>query len=355
MTATGSYNLWDEVILWEELKFLQAHYGELATFTVFTHNAKSALFFDPSVRFMSYFPNNFFGNPFANIAYCIQNIWTIYRADILIIGGGWLIFDNEPDVSFSSLIRQWYFRTKIARIGGTAIVYLWLSLEIKNVKNKMQLWKLFKPGDFIILRDEKSIGILEALEIPCSLIPDIAFLYQPVKLEKLPEKKRVGISVRWGFLGDTEKVIAEIYTFLEERWYDPIFIIHTASWDEYQNDHMFIKRIMEWKKYNITGTIEQTLKVYPTLYAVVGMRFHSGVFACVHEIPFLMISYGPKTDELIKLLEFEEFVIRPEALNIDRFRELWLHLESHYDERKIHMIQKHTKIHTDLINKLETL
>ncbi len=355
MTATGSYNLWDEVILWEELKFLQNHYGDLASFTIFTHDPKSTLFFDPSVKLVSYFPNNFFGNPFANIAYCIKNIWIIYRADILIIGGGGLIFDNEPDVSFSSLMRQWYFRTKIARIGWTAIVYLGLSLEIKNVKNKMQLWQIFKPGDFIILRDEKSVGILEALEIPCSQIPDIAFLYQPTKIEKLPEKKRVGISVRGGFLWDTEKVISEIYFFLEEKWYDPIFIIHTASGDENQNDHMFIKRIMEGKKYNITGTIEQTLKVYPTLYAVVGMRFHSWVFACVHDIPFLMISYGPKTDELIKLLEFEEFVIRPEALNMERFRELWLHLETHYDERKTHMVQKHETIRKELITKLETL
>lgn len=94
------------------------------------------------------------------------------------------------------LLAQWYFRTKIARIGGTAIVYLGLSLEIKNTKNKMKLGKIFKRGDFIILRDEKSIGILEALEIPCSQIPDIAFLYEPQKLEQLPFKKRIGISVR---------------------------------------------------------------------------------------------------------------------------------------------------------------
>ena len=124
MTATGAYNLWDEIILKEELTFLQGHYGDLASFTIFTYDQKSALFFDPSVKFVSYFPNNFFGKPFANIGYLIKNLWLIYRADILIIWGGGLIFDNEPDVSFNSLMRQWYLRTKVARIWGTAIVYL---------------------------------------------------------------------------------------------------------------------------------------------------------------------------------------------------------------------------------------
>ena len=355
MTATGAYNLGDEVILAEELRFLQNHYGDTAEFTIFTYDKKSALVYDPTVNFVSYFPNNFFGKFFANIGYFFKNIWLIYRADILIIGGGGILFDNEPDISFDMLLWQWYFRTKIARIAGTAIVYLGISLEIKITKNKMKLQKIFKRGDFIILRDGKSYGILEALEIPCSMIPDIAFLYQPEKLEKLPEKKRVGISVRGGFLGDTEVVITEIYAYLERNGYDPVFIVHTVSGDEAQNDSMFIKRIMTGKTYNITGTIEQTLKVYPTLHSVIGMRFHSGVFACIHDIPFLMISYGPKTDELIKLLEFEEFVIRPEALNMERFVQLWNHLESNYESRKQHMIKKHEQIRKDLVEKLETL
>ncbi len=355
MTASGAYNLGDEIILAEELKFLQNHYGDMAEFTVFTYDKKSALVYDPNVRFMSYFPNDFFSHVFKNIWYFFQNIWIIYRADIMIIWGGGLLFDNEPDMSFDMLIWQWYFRTKIARVAGTAIVYLGISLEIKITKNKMKLGKIFKRGDFIILRDGKSYGIMEALEIPCSMIPDIAFLYQPQKLEKLPEKKRVGISVRGGFLGDTEVVITEIYAYLERMGYDPVFLIHTAAGDEGQNDSLFIKRIMMGKTYNVTGTIEQTLKVYPSLYAVVGMRFHSWVFACIHDIPFLMISYWPKTDELIKLLEFEEFVIRPEALNMERFVALWKHLEDNYESRKAHMIGKHAQIRQDLFTKLETL
>jgi len=116
----------------------------MAEFTYFTHDPLSSFVRDPAVHVASYFPNDFFGRPFANIGYFIKNLWLIYRADILIIGGGGLIFDNEDGVNFDMLIMQWYLRTKIARIGGTAIVYLGLSLEVKNTKNKMKLGKLFK-------------------------------------------------------------------------------------------------------------------------------------------------------------------------------------------------------------------
>lgn len=88
MTATGSYNLGDEVILHEEIKFLYGHYGEMGDFTIFTHDQKSAIFHDDTLRWVKYFPSGFWHNPIANIWYLISNIWIIARADILIIGGG---------------------------------------------------------------------------------------------------------------------------------------------------------------------------------------------------------------------------------------------------------------------------
>ena len=126
----------------------------------------------------------------------IRNIIAIWRADIMIIGGGGIFFDNEEGVSFGNLLRQWFFRTKIARLAGTTIVYLGLSLEVKQTANKMALKKIFKPGDFIIVRDARSASLLEALEVPSSQIPDIAFLLVPEAVDKKPEKKRIGISVR---------------------------------------------------------------------------------------------------------------------------------------------------------------
>ena len=355
MTATGCYNLWDEIILREELRFLQAQYGESAHFTIFTHDKKSALFDDKDVSWITYFPHGIFKNPLGNIWYLIRNIVTIWRSDILIVGGGGLLFDNEEWVSFGSLINQWYFRTKIARLAGTTIVYLGISLEIKQVKNKMALRKLFQKGDFIIVRDEKSAGLLEALEVPCSQIPDIAFLLVPEKIEKKPEKKRVGISVRGGFLGESEVEIPLIYEYLVNKGYDPVFLIHTTKWYESQNDALFIKRVMSGKTYNTTGTLEQTLKVYPSLYAVVGMRYHSAVLACIHSLPFIMVSYGPKTEELMNFLDNKGYTIPPEDLSVETFSKMWEDLERLYGSLEKNMTERYTTIHEETLQKLSTL
>ena len=355
MTATGSYNLWDEIILREELKFLHGHYGEMVDFTVFTHDKKSALFQDESVTWAMYFPHAFWRHPIANIWYLIANIWRISRADILLIGWGGLLFDNEEGVSFSRLLSQWYFRTKIARMMGTTIVYLGISLEIKQVKHKMMLRKLFQKWDFIIVRDDKSAGLLEALEIPCSQIPDIAFLTVPEKSEKLPDKKRVGISVRGGFFWDNEEEIPKIYDYLIERGYDPVFLVHSTEGYESQNDALYMKRLMLGRTYNTTNTIEQTLKLYPTLYAVVGMRLHAGILACVHSLPLIMISYGPKTDEITNLIDNIWYTMKPEGVTVESFAKLWEDLEAHYESRRANMLERYQTIRADLVSKLRTL
>ncbi len=355
MTATWSYNLWDEIILQEELRFLQEHYGTAVSFKILTHDKKSAFFSDPDAPFVTYFPHAFWRNPFMNIYYFLNNIWLIIHADIIIIGGGGIFFDNEEGTSFKSLIMQWFFRIKLARLSGTTIIFLGISIEVKKTANKMQLRRIFQKGDFIIVRDERSASLLGALEIPCSEIPDIWFLYKPVLIPPPPWKKRIGISFRWGFLWDNEEIIPEIYEYFIKQGYDPVFLIHTTSGNEEQNDITFIKRVMRWKTYNTTGTIQNTLKVYSTLYAVIGMRFHAAVLACVHEIPLFLLSYWPKTETLIMTLEMEEFILRPNQINMERITKMWERLEKNYDRRKKLMQDKHEFIRDELIKKLETL
>ena len=84
--------------------------------------------------------------------------------------------------------------------------------------------------------------------------------------------------------------------------YDPIFLAHSFAGDEEQNDILKIRAVMEQEPYKITKTMKETLDIYPSLYAVCGMRFHAGVLACVHEIPFIPFFYGTKGRELVRTL-----------------------------------------------------
>jgi polysaccharide pyruvyl transferase WcaK-like protein len=354
MTASWVNNLGDELILKEEYDFMNLHYPN-SDIIVFTYNPKSLFIKSPELKTVSYFPNNFGNKPFANIGYLIKNIYYIVRADVLIIGGGGIIFDNEPGVSFLKLLYQWFLRIKLARISGTTLLFWGISLEVEQIQNKMRLKKLFKLGDYILVRDKRSKWLLDALELPSTEVDDIVFQYTPPQIEKKTEKRRVGISVRGGFLGESEKHIPEIYEFLQNEGYEPVFIIHTSEGADEQNDSLYIKRIMTGKTYNVSKTIEQSLSLYPTLYAMIGMRYHATVLSCVHEIPCIPIAYGPKSSELIQELELEHLSIEPNMLNFEIFQNMWHTLVSDYEKEQQHMKNKHVTIRTRLISTLETL
>ena len=105
---------------------------------------------------------------------------------------------------------------------------------------------------------------------------------------------------------------------------------------------------MSGKTYNTTGTLEQTLKVYPSLYAVVGMRYHSAVLACIHSLPCIMVSYGPKTEELMNFLDNKGYTIHPEDLSLETFSKMWEDLERLYDSLEKNMTERYTTIHEEI-------
>jgi polysaccharide pyruvyl transferase WcaK-like protein len=357
MTATGKSNLGDELILREEIRFLRSRYGDV-TITVCTYNPKTNLIADRTgIKFISYFPNHLLTRPFQNIWYFFTNIFTIYRSDIVIIGGGGIVFDNEPGVSFDNLVRQWYFRTKIARIAGSLLLFWGISLEVTMISSKLALKSLFVAWDFVLVRDTRSKELLEALEVPSIIIHDIVFLYENEGLKALPglKKKRVGISVRGGFLEGTEEAIPQIYDYLIAEGYEPIFLVFSTEWSIEQNDSLYIKKLMSGRTYNVTKTIDQTLNVFPFLYASIAMRFHAWVLSCVHESPCIHVSYGPKTDELVNLLAAEHLTIKPNELSLAIFQKMWHNLTTRYDDESDRLKQRNSYIKKELRHSLETL
>ena len=97
----------------------------------------------------------------------------------MIVGGGGILFDNEPGVSFGWLLWQWSLRVSIARMFHTTILFWGIGLELTEVSSKLKLKKFFKSGDLIFVRDSQSKGLLDALEVPSLQIHDIVFLHAP--------------------------------------------------------------------------------------------------------------------------------------------------------------------------------
>jgi len=89
LTASGKYNLGDELILAEEFRHLKNYFPQ-ATFSIFTYDTKSLLINNSQIKTVIFFPNKIKYKPLKNIFYFFQNIWTIFQSDLIIIGGGGL-------------------------------------------------------------------------------------------------------------------------------------------------------------------------------------------------------------------------------------------------------------------------
>lgn len=112
-TASGAYNLGDELILLQEYQYLKNRYPD-ATFSIFTYDSKSSLLpEDPSVEYVTYFPHRLKRRPFHNVWYLLKTILTVGKSDCVIIGGGGLLYDNEEGQDFGKLLRQWKFRVRL--------------------------------------------------------------------------------------------------------------------------------------------------------------------------------------------------------------------------------------------------
>lgn len=68
-----------------------------------------------------------------------------------------------------------------------------------------------------------------------------------------------------------------------------------------------------------------------------------------------MVSYGPKTDELIKLLDIGHMIMTIPEVNLDNFKRLWQNLEANYDREREKMVQKDSAIKNFLLKMLNTL
>ena len=179
MAATGDYNLGDELIVESEIRYFQERYPD-AQITVCVYDPASQIARPQEVRVIHYFPYQIRRQPLHNLWYLIQNIIALACADMVVIGGGGIFFDNESGTSFRKTIWQWWMRITFARIFGARIVFFGISLEIKKEKNLKYLTKLFHSGDTVLPRDTRSTVLLKNIQVPATTISDIVFLSQSV-------------------------------------------------------------------------------------------------------------------------------------------------------------------------------
>lgn len=355
-TATGAYNLGDELILLQEYEYLSHRY-EGATFSVFTYDSKSSLLpAGDHIQYVSYFPNAFKKHPFRNLWYFIQTIRHIRKSDLVVIGGGGILYDGEVGQSFKKQLTEWKIRIRIAEWFAKPILYWSIGVNVRE-ENREKLLPLFSaPNTTVTVRDSGSKRLLEEIGIKAELVFDPVLTYDPEVPKLLPKRRpKVGLSFRRGYLRDEMENIEKIITMLQYEGFEPILLNHSFhAIDPHNNDSVFLSSLRSKYSLHETATIEETLEAYKELEFVIGMRLHSLILSFVHTIPFFAISYEKKTDEFIRSIGYD-FILAARTFDIEVFKTQFSELRAHKQDAIFALERKNDTIKTQLANTLNTL
>jgi len=263
----------------------------------------------------------------------------IDKSDLVIVGGGGL-FQDHHKIEISSIFTQ-----PGLGIASYAIVPLMASMHLKPVmfysqgfgplfskESKIFVSYVCDFADIITVRDLPSKELLEDLGVnpeKIILTIDPALGLIPASKERVKEifkqenidldnKEIVCVSVRqWIDKSLEEKYIDHIaralQNFLDSHDAHLIFLPFQV-YNEHNNDIEVETKIIE--KLNDKSRCNTISKVYdPREMAgiiaeadlVIGMRYHSMIFAALSNIPVVALSYDPKVTNLMKDLDLEEF------------------------------------------------
>lgn len=354
MALSGAYNIWDELILDAEIAFFRSKYPE-AKMTIMTYDPRSFVGEKEGIEYLSFFPNNIRKYPFQNIRHFLWQSFAISRHDLIVVGGGWIFFDNEAKIRMSKILFEWRTRLFFARLYDRKVCFFGISMEIAKEENLRFFRGFFQEEDTVLVRDERSRELLAEIGVQAEVIVDPVLLGKGVSnlLPKSP--KKVGISLRGGFLlSQDQKSIQSIVSTLQKQWYEIVFLSHSLAGDIHHNDYDFVKMLFG-DTYPITKTLTETLEAYKNIDVVVAMRLHSVILGMLHGIPTLPILYGPKVVSLVDKFDLRKYALETHEIDESLFFEKFSLLLNDYDFLQDKIVQNTTKMREKSLQKLEKM
>lgn len=323
MMSVWCQNLWDELILKNEIKLLKEKYWNDTKFKVFTYDLNDIFYTDSNVEYLEYFPI-WIKNPknlFRNLKNYYHFIKTMKWCDKIVIGGGGVFFDNETG-NYSNPLNQWLFRTEIIKMLKKEIIIFWVSIDIKHNKNLEKIKKIFSNAKEVFVRDNASFELLQNLWIKSEVILDPVFYdnwevwlenYKKNFLVKKVEAKNfslndlkdidfsekiVWLAFRSWYLNNEKELINEIIDFILNSGWKVVLLSHSFhTWDEVANDLKFLSQFIKpWVE--ITSSMKKTYEIYTQkkIDFCLSMRLHSMILSQVYGINFIAIKYAKKSD-----------------------------------------------------------
>ena len=314
-----SQNLWDELILKNEVKYFEEKYKD-CQFRVFSYDAENPFFTQDNVEYKNYFPI-WIRNP-RNILKNAGSIFHLIKAafwsDIIVIGWGWLFYDWESN---NSALVQWRARANFFYSLRRKVVFYGVSIDVRDEKNYQYISDIFSKASEIYVRDEYSHNLLKSLSINSKVIVDPVFSDAGEKPEKTScikavdshelylsdftdidwQWKKVWIALRNLWTKKYEQNIKEILNYIVSEGGELVYLPHSFHESDSQaNDIEFLSWF--WIKWYMSESMKETYWFYiqSKIDICLAQRFHSMVLSEVYQIPYIGMSYSQKTKSLLE-------------------------------------------------------
>jgi polysaccharide pyruvyl transferase CsaB len=360
--AYGQGNMGDETILSEILRNLRISASSMSNhlrlrFIVFSYNKEKTV----NLLQMRWLKVIELPRSYLSVRRILHILRTISTIDLLIIGGGSVIYDAII-LPLSCLI----LFSKI--LNKKVMCYAIGMSHVRGKMGRLLAWLTLNMVDLITVRDtdaRKYLTWLHVIKPPIVVTADpviTAKAETPAKIDQIlsygsikkGETPWIGISVRsWFGMADKpimferiKVIIQEIVRYLAEQLDANVVFIPLSfdgSIDDRETAHELIEAVDIKDKSRIKVLAEEfspeeIIEILGQMDMVIGMRLHSLIFASTQGVPIVAINYDPKIKGFMKMINQQDKVIEyydstEKALEI--VRKVWMNRQIIKDELKI--------------------
>jgi polysaccharide pyruvyl transferase CsaB len=273
-----------------------------------------------------------------------ESLSEIRRLDLLVLGGGGLLFDAEAGI---------YLReVQLAQESDIPVmVYAIGAGPLNDPKVQKLVREALSRVASVTVRDRKSQQLLEEIGVDKKLLitADPALLIEP---EPLPPgalaregmddegRKIIGLSVRepGGAAPDIDEesyhtILANAADFMVDRFDADVVLVPMEREElDIQHSHAVIARMLRAPRAGVLKgkyTSAQLLSLIGRFEFLVGMRLHALIFAALSGVPFVALPYGSKVHGFLQEFKFESPPMR--LVNAGR---LIAHIDQSWDRRR---------------------
>ena len=267
----------------------------------------------------------------------------IQRLDLLILGGGGILFDGEAQIFLREVMLAHENRVPV-------MIYAISAGPLKDPAAQKAVREGLSRAAVVTVRERGARQTLEDVGVHREILvtADPALLLKPEALPKEALKREgldtgrqlVGLSVREPGAAAPDiderayhKLLADAADFMVDRYdADVVFVPMEPRMMDVQQCHAVVAQMLRAQRATVLKgdyTSGQLLSLIGHFTFAVGMRLHFLIFASLQNVPFVALPYAPKVGGFLEDLRID----MPPLMQVNAGR-LIAHIDHAWDRRR---------------------